>query len=40
MFFKEFNHFFRDPVPDDSSSGTSDFNKDNEIHEPDDCYCE
>lgn len=24
MFFKEFNHFFRDPVPDDSSSGTSD----------------
>jgi hypothetical protein len=40
MFFKEFNHFFRDPVPDDSSSGTSDFNKDNEVYEPDDCYCE
>lgn len=40
MFFKEFNHFFKDPVPDDSSSGTSDFNKDTEIHEPDDCYCE
>lgn len=40
MFFKEFNHFFRDVVPDDSSSGTSDFNETSNISEPDDCYCE
>lgn len=40
MFFKEFNHFFRDTGPDDSSSGTSDFNETSNVSEPDDCYCE
>lgn len=40
MFFKEFNHFFRDTVPDDESSGTSDFNEVSNASEPDDCYCE